>query len=121
MSKMTETVYSNTKEILKFNQFTAVAVTVDDSGITAGTDGKKIVPAGTIVGGKAKAVLANPQEVVVSQNTAAAEGVLLTDVDVTYGPASGSMVIFGFVDATKLPQAPSDAAKTALNMIKFLS
>lgn len=124
MSKMIETTYNNSKEILKFNQFTAVAVTVDNTGITANADGKKIVPAGTIVGGKSKAVLTNPQEPVVSKNTSAdgasAEGVLLTDVDVTYGPAPGSMVIFGFIDLSKLPAAPAAEAITALYMIKFM-
>ena len=124
MSKMTQTTYGNTKNVLKFNEFTAVGVTVDNTGITANAEGKKIVPAGTIVGGKTKAVLLNPQEPVVSKNTAAdganAEGVLLNDVDVTYGAAPDAMVIFGFIDINKMPEPPADEAKAALTMIKFM-
>ena len=38
-------------EILKFpDHYVAMPVTVDDDGISAGSNGKKIVPAGTIVG-----------------------------------------------------------------------
>ena len=124
MSKMTQTTYGNTQNVLKFNEFTAVGVTVDNTGITANAEGKKIVPAGTIVGGKTKAVLLNPQEPVVSKNTAAdganAEGVLLNDVDVTYGAAPGAMVLFGFIDISKMPEPPGDEAKVALPMIKFM-
>lgn len=52
MSKFVETIYTNSKEILKFpDHYVNAAVTVDDTGVTANADGKKIVPAGTIVGG----------------------------------------------------------------------
>ncbi|XOS93824.1 hypothetical protein ACLMAB_10570 [Brevibacillus laterosporus] len=53
MSKFVETNYSNKKEILKFpDHYVALAVTVDDTGITTNGEGKKIVPAGTILGGE---------------------------------------------------------------------
>jgi len=52
MSKFVVNDYGNKKEILKFpDHYVAVAVTVDDKGVVA-ENGKKIVPAGTIVGGK---------------------------------------------------------------------
>lgn len=112
--------YGNSQEILKINEFVSIPVMFTDVGVTA-VDGKKIVKAGTIVGGKTKAVLENRQEVVEDKNTAlkgeAAEGVTLYDVDVTDGPREGSMIIFGFIDLNKVT-APVD--EVALDMIKFL-
>lgn len=128
MSKFVQTDYGNTKEILKFpDHYVAIAVTVDDEGVVA-VDGKKIVPAGTIVGG---GTLADPDEMVKkatttpgeddAPDTTDAEGVLLNDVDVTYGPAPGAMVIHGFIDETKLPEAPDDAERAALKQITFIA
>ena len=42
------------------------------------------------------------------------EGVLLSDVDVTYGPKAGAVIIRGIVDLAKLTVAPSAFAKKAL-------
>ena len=93
-----------------------MAVTVDSTGITANADGKKIVPAGTIVGGKNGSVLLDGNEVVVNKNsknassstaeTNGAEGILLNDVDVTYGNEAGAMLLHGFIDLKKLPEPP---------------
>jgi len=136
MSKFLETEFVSTKEILKFpDHYVALAVMVDDDGIQANEDGKKIVPKGTIVGGKTKAVLDNRGEPVVDKFVAAdgeedasaegAEGVLLNDVDVTHGAKEGAMLIHGFVAVDKLPYGDdnADAAGTAaevLPMIKFI-
>lgn len=123
MSKFVTTTYGNKKEILKFpDHYVALGVTVDDTGIVANTDGKKIVSAGTIVGGGA---LADNTKKVSAKNTQGgttgtigaaidAEGVLLNDVDVTYGPASGAMIVHGFIALDKLPEVPADEAVTAL-------
>lgn len=126
MSKFIETTYINKKEILKFtDHYVAIAVTVDDSGITTNADGKKIVPAGTIVGGITKSVLTNLDEIVAKKNTQGAdadkaEGVLLDDIDVTYGKATGAMMIHGFIAIDKLPEAPAVSAITALKQITFI-
>lgn len=51
MSKFTTTTYGNRKQIHKFpDHYVNLAVTVDNTGITANAEGKKIVPAGTILG-----------------------------------------------------------------------
>jgi hypothetical protein len=125
MSKFVQTDYTNTKEILKFaDHYATLSVTVDDAGIVANADGKKIVPAGTIIGGgfledsAAKAVKATSTGAPLVSN---AEGVLLTDVDVTYGPASGAAVIHGFIDKAKLPVAPTAEEVTALKQIAFIA
>jgi hypothetical protein len=126
MSKFVETTYVNKKDILKFpDHYVAMTVTVDDTDIVADENGKKIVKAGTVVGGKALPVMANLTEPVVEKNTqtvdgSAAEGVLLNDVDVTYGPAAAAMVIHGFIALDKLPEAPCEEAVTALKQIFFI-
>ena len=243
LSKFVQTDYLNKKEILKFpDHYVALAVMVDDSGVSADADGKKIVPAGTNVGGKDAPVLENLDQPVVDKNTPPAkatkdfavaeddgggdinltltavapgtagnsitltmssssaasddkvevavtgtdivvkpvvnegtvtstigdvvnainanadakalvvasadedvldevitknitetalaggsdgdvtdaEGILLNDVDVTYGPAPGAMLIHGFVDLNKLPEVPAFGAAAALPMIAFI-
>ena len=119
MSKFVKTSYTTPKEILKFpDHHMSIAVTVDDAGISANGDGRKIVPTGTIVGG---GFLTNRSTKVVAKNDATAQGVLRYDVDVTQGPAPGAAVIHGFVDLAKLPTAPTAEAITALNQITFLN
>ena len=78
-----------------------VAMPYDCSDITAGNDG--VIPAGTII----------------PANDATAIGVLLSDVKKAENP-NGTIVVHGFVAADKLPIAPDESAKTALNMIKFM-
>lgn len=122
MSKFVTTAYGNKKQILKFpDHYVAMAVTVDDTGITANADGKKMVPAGTIVGNDMlHDVTKKAKKAVTTAGTSNAEGVLFEDVDVTYGPASGAMLIHGFVDMAKLPVAPTTEEMTALKQITFL-
>ena len=43
-----------------------------------------------------------------------AEGVLLYDVDVTHGDAPGAMIVWGFIDKSKLDEDPCDDAVDAL-------
>ncbi len=117
MSKFVVESHSNKKGILKFpDHYVNVAVTVDDAGITA-VNGKKIVPAGTILGG---GILADPSKKVKAVNGVGSEGVLFNDTDVTYGPAPAAMLIHGFVDLNKIPAAPVAEAVTALKQVTFL-
>jgi hypothetical protein len=121
--KYTETIYTNNrKEILKFpDHYVNLAVTVDDTGIVANADGKKIVPAGTIIGnGILTDITKKAKKAVTTAGVSNAEGVLFTDVDVTYGPAAGAMLVHGFIDIAKLPTAPTPEEVAALNQIAFL-
>lgn len=112
--KVKTTDYGNSKEILhSLDHYYGIAVMVSDTGITAEADGKKIVPAGTLVSGRASGAVS-------ADNSATTEGVLLSDVDVTYGAGPGTMVIHGFIKADKMPKAPSAAAVSALPMIAFI-
>lgn len=118
MSKFVETTFTNKKEILKFpDHYVNLAVTVSDAGVATNADGKKIVPAGTILGG---GFLTDESVLAVKTNGAGAEGVLFNDTDVTYGPAPGAAMIHGFVDLDKLPEVPAAEAVTALKQITFL-
>jgi len=126
--KFNSTSFTNRNEILKFaDHYVSIPVMVDDAGVVANADGKKIVLAGTIVGGigGVNAVLVNDTVIVTAHNTQSgatttagagvdAEGVLLNDVDVTFGDASGAMLIHGFIDLAKLPAAPVADVVTAL-------
>lgn len=49
-----------------------------------------------------------------------AEGVLMNDTDVTYGPALSAMIIHGYIDVNKIPVPPSAADMAALKQITFL-
>lgn len=119
----------NTYELLQPNilkyygsgTWNAVPVMVDDTGVTPGADGRKIVPAGTFVGGTANPVLANRNEPVSVKNDNTAEGVLLYSVDVTDGPVGTAMVTEGYIDLSKLPTAPTAAVIAALPKITFMN
>lgn len=110
--KFKQTSYGNNIEILKYGaqDYVARPIMVSATGIVANEDGKKIVKAGSIL---------NNAGVVV--NDGSAEGVLLWDVDVTYGDAPGSLVMFGFIDGTKLPNKEiTSNAMAAMKLIKFV-
>jgi hypothetical protein len=77
VSKFTETEYMSTKEILKFpDHYVALAVMVDDSGVSA-VDGKKIVPRGAIVGGSDASAVDNLNKPVVDKYVAAVKASLV--------------------------------------------
>ncbi|MEC0310174.1 hypothetical protein P4H67_25805 [Paenibacillus lautus] len=117
--KFVQTDYGNRKEILKFpDHYVNMPITVDDTGVTANADGKKIVPAGTVMGG---GVLTDASKLATKANDSTAEGVLFYDVDVSYGPAPGALTIHGFIDLQKLPETPSAEAIEALKQIIFIA
>ena len=79
--KFTKTTFAGISEILKFpDLYTALAVMMDDTGIVANADGKKIVPKGTIVGGAAAPVLTDVTQKVQKKNTASVAATLDTGV-----------------------------------------
>ena len=79
------------------------------TGVTAGTDGKKIVKAGTPIYGD---IEKRDTGFTISGETAA--GVVMHDVDVTAGDENGTIVIAGCVDLLKL----EDDVKTAVASAK---
>lgn len=100
----------------------SMGVVVTNTGLTADSEGKKILKAGTPITGNLDArTTAFTKATTTGDSTPVsnAVGVLLHDVDVTKGPANGTILIFGFVNTNRLDSTVKtliDAAvKTALN------
>lgn len=100
-----------------------IGVQVGNTGVTAGADGKKIIKAGTPVGGTVS-VLETRNTVLSVTNTAGAgansQGVLRHDVDVTNGNANATLIVRGEIDSSKCPTIVAEA-KTALTHIIFVN
>lgn len=96
----------------------SVGILVSNSGISAGTDGKKIVKAGTPMAGSLEARGTAFTKASTTGGVSNAVGVLLHDVDVTAGAENGTLLIFGFVDLNKVDTTTAALAtsevKTAL-------
>lgn len=99
-----------------------IGVQVANTGVST-SNGKKIIPAGTPIGGTTSA-LTNRKAVLQvtnsSSNGANAQGILRYDLDVTDGNANGTMIVFGFIDESKCPSIDT-TAKTALTKITFVN
>lgn len=113
MAKMVkkETLVNNRKDIL-INKGTATVVTCQVNNTNVSTvNGKKIIPAGTPIGGTTSLVT-NPNAVLSVTNTstlgANTQGILLDPVDVTDGNNNGHIVLRGTIDYSKCP--PFDAS-----------
>lgn len=94
-----------------------VGVQVSNTGVSTGTDGRKVILAGTPVGGTTSALETRSTVLSVTNKAADganAQGVLRYDVDVTDGNANATMIVFGFVDKSKCPTIDSTVV-TALN------
>lgn len=114
--------YTNGKTIQKFGTAEgdrAMPVMVSDVGVTANAEGRKIVPAGSIVGGGVLRDVNNKQVSVVNDGTA--EGILSSDIDVTYGPASADMIVHSIINLSKLPVEPTAEAEAAMKLILFIA
>lgn len=77
----------------------ALPCMIANTGVTAGTDGKKIVKAGTPLVGS---LTDRDTAFTVGAKDAAVVGIAEHDVDVTAGTANGAVVVFGFIDESKL-------------------
>lgn len=99
----------NPKQImLADSQMVSFGVIIGNEGVTADSNGKKILKAGTPITGDIearntafkKATSTTSEEP--AATTSNAVGILLHDVDVTAGNENGTIVLFGFVDLDKL-------------------
>ena len=118
MAKMGQVVTKgrNIKQILaNAVLFQSFGCQVGDTGVTA-VNGRKIIPAGTPVGG-ANNFYEDEQAVLTVSNDANAVGVLLHEVDVTEGTNNATVLVFGFVNLNRLDAdlTITDEAKTALD------
>ena len=106
---MTVTTFGMPIEILANDKFEGWPVTIASSSVSAGSDGRKVLKAGTPI---------NASGVV--KNDGDAKGLLLYDVDVTNGDATGVRMVVGTVVGAKLTAngiTLASAAKAALPRI----
>lgn len=102
VNKVKTETFGNDKQILIAPEVAVeIGCIVTNTGVDADANGKKILKAGTPVGG-ATSVLMNRQTVLTKQNGANAQGVLLHDVDVTAGEENATLVIEGVIDYEKV-------------------
>ena len=76
---------------------------ISDTGVTANSEGRKIVQGGT--------VYKNSNDVAI--------GLLLTDIDVTEAPQPGAVIYEGWVLESRLPKAITAEEKATMTGIKF--
>lgn len=99
----------------------SVGILCGNTGVTANTEGKKILKAGTPMAGS----LTTRGTAYTKVNDDTAVGILLHDVDVTAGANNGTLLIFGFVNTDRIDDTTAALitadVKTALPMIKFLN
>ena len=82
-----------------------IGVVVGNTGLSADSEGKKIIKAGTPLGGSTSPFTTRNTElqaVTAPSDSAPAYGVALHDVDVTAGATSVAMLVDGYVDTDKL-------------------
>lgn len=103
--------FGNDKQILIAPELAfTIGCLVTNTGVSADAEGKKVLKAGTPVGGAD--VLVNRQSVL-AKNTDAPQGVLLHDVDVTKGQANATLVVEGTIDIEKLDEEVKTLVNTA--------
>lgn len=95
----------NMKQILANpTLYQAFGAQITGTGVES-DNGRKIIPAGTPVGGDANFLAVENAELSVTNNEtdgAKTQGVLLYEVDVTAGTANGTVLVFGFVNENRL-------------------
>lgn len=115
-TRIKKTTYGGPVQIL-FNVQNQVSVSIRvDDAYSVTRDGRKIVPAGTPLSGDL--TTRNTSFVKAVDTTHPATGILLHDVDVTDGDANGTLLIWGFVDLTKVDSTTA-ALITATRMTEL--
>lgn len=110
--------YAFGKDILKYvNNVLSFTATVDAAKVVADGQGRKILPAGSIVTGS----LTDRDTKISAVNDATAIGITRYDVDVTDGENVVAVVFQGAVDLSALPVAPAAEAITAMKNITFMN
>lgn len=109
--KIERKTYGNIKSfIVDSPNSTALSCMVADTGVTANSEGKKIVKMGTPVKGDLKA---RNTALTVDASGSAPVGLIVHDVDVTSGTANSQVLVFGTVDISKVDSDVSTMIKAA--------
>lgn len=114
--------FGTSKEILYSADFQAIPVTLDAENVDV-VDGKKVLKAGTLLTGAEGSLFDDRTDKAVETSGATGDidGVLLYDVDLTYGDRAASLVYVGSVWANKVQANVTNNVKNKLNQIKFIS
>ena len=123
MAQMVKTQVYNAPEkdvLLNPDNAFSIGVQVGDTGVSADSEGKKIIKAGTPVGG-ATSVLKVRNTVLSVANDATAQGVLRHDTDVTNGTANATLIVRGEIDSSKLEVTIASEAEAALTHLIFVN
>lgn len=103
---------ANILKYAKPGSYVVISGTLANTGVVADSDGRKIVPAGTVLESASTGTIrANGDKAKVcgAGNKDHAEVLLFNAVDVTDGDAPAQFLILGKVDASSVPNLPSNA------------
>lgn len=122
-SMVTKKSYTNDYKDVLLNKDLAheIGVQVSNTGVSNNAEGRKIIPAGTPLGGSVDPLITRNTVLSVtnsSSNGANAKGILRYPVDVTNGNATATLIVAGVVDVSKCPSI-DNTVKTALTHIIF--
>lgn len=97
-----------------------IGVQVNNTGVSADANGRKIIKAGTPVGATTSVLKTRSTVLSVtntSSNGANSQGVLRHDVDVTDGVANATLIVRGEIDSSKCPTIATEAENALVHLI----
>lgn len=111
--------YGEKRILVDENNSTAVSCVVANTGVTADSEGKKIIKAGTPIFGS---LTDRNTAFTVSSEVQGAKpvGVILHDVDVTAGNANSQVLISGIIDISKVDASVQSALTSAVADLKMI-
>lgn len=106
--------------LARLTHYECVTVTLSAAAVTADEHGKKLLPAGTLLGSAmaGKKILSGGAAAK-PDNTEAAEGVLFEAADLSGGDVEAAMLYVGTVSLERMPEAP--VYPEAMPRITFLA
>ena len=111
--------YGEKRILVDENNSTAFSCVVANTGITADSEGKKIIKAGTPLYGSLTA--RNTAFTISGAEGAKPVGVALHDVDVTAGNANSQVLVAGFIDISKVDSSVVSALTSAEANLKLIA
>lgn len=100
--------YTSPEILATEKNLVSFTITISDSDVVANSEGKKIVPRGSLLDSKGTI-----------KNDGTVTGILANNIDVTYGPQPGSLIVEGYILKDRLPVKPVQSAIDALKKITF--
>ena len=115
-------VFTNNTDILIAPELAfAIPCIVDNTGVSANGEGKKIIKAGTPLYGSANPFM--ERQTILSTSGTTVYGIARWDIDVTAGNTNATLLVDGYVDYLKLDdtvKSAVDSARENLSRILFI-